>query len=200
MRVAAKETGAYPWYLRPFFWNQRRKYGAVLDPALLWGRSPKVFLALALLYGALDRRTSPIKPALRSLVTVRVSQINWCPFCVDINSATLLKRGVPLEKVEALTNWRGSAWFDDCEQAALAYAEAMTRTDAGVDEGILARLQRHFDDDAIVELTGLIAFQNMSSKFNAALGVPPQGFCGIPAGSAGAGTARAVDIEQLPNK
>jgi len=45
---------------------------------------------------------------------------------------------------------------------------------------MIARLEEHFDDDAIVELTGLIAFQNMSSKFNAALGVPPQGFCRIP--------------------
>jgi alkylhydroperoxidase family enzyme len=38
-------------------------------------------------------------------------------------------------------------------------------------------LRKHFDDDTIVELTALIAFQNMSSKFNAALDVPPQGFC-----------------------
>ena len=81
----------FTWYVRLFFWNQRRRYGAVLEPARLWGRSPKVFAALAFLYGALDRRASPLDPALRSLVTVRVSQINWCAFCVDINSATLLK-------------------------------------------------------------------------------------------------------------
>jgi len=37
-----------------------------------------------------------------------------------------------------------------------------------------------FDEDAIVELTGLIAFQNLSSKFNSALDVPPQGFCKMP--------------------
>jgi hypothetical protein len=28
-----------------------------------------------------------------------------------------------------------------------------------------------------MELTGLIAFQNLSSKFNGALDVPAQGFC-----------------------
>lgn len=39
------------------------------------------------------------------------------------------------------------------------------------------RLGEHFDDDAIIELTGLIAFKNLSSKFNAALEVKPQGFC-----------------------
>ena len=56
MRVKAKPLGRYPWYLRPFFWNQRRKHGAVLDPALLWARSPALFATVALLYGALDRR------------------------------------------------------------------------------------------------------------------------------------------------
>ncbi|MBI4274816.1 MAG: carboxymuconolactone decarboxylase family protein, partial [Rhizobiales bacterium] len=45
---------------------------------------------------ALDRRSSPISPALRSLITVRVLQINHCAFCIDINSATLLKRGVSM--------------------------------------------------------------------------------------------------------
>ncbi len=44
----------------------------------------------------------------------------------------------------------------------------------------MARLAQHFDEDAIVELTGLIAFQNLSSKFNSALDVPAQGFCQIP--------------------
>jgi hypothetical protein len=42
----------------------------------------------------------------------------------------------------------------------------------------------YFDDDGIVELTGLIAFQNMSSKFNSALGVPAQGFCKMPGAEA----------------
>jgi AhpD family alkylhydroperoxidase len=96
MHVAAKPLGSYPWYLRPFFWNQRRKYGAVLDSALVWARAPKVFLGVALLYGMIDRESSPLEPALRSLVTVRVSQLNGCRFCVDLNTATLLKRGVAL--------------------------------------------------------------------------------------------------------
>jgi len=180
MRIKAKALKDYPWFLRPIFWNQRRKYGVVLDPALLWARSPKVFAAVAFLYGVLDRKSSPLDPALRSLVTVRVSQINWCLFCVDINSATLLKRGVPFIKIEELGRWRNSDRFDERERLALEYAEAMTRSDLRVDDDLMERLGRHFDDNAVIELTGLIAFQNMSSKFNSALNVPPQGFCQIP--------------------
>jgi AhpD family alkylhydroperoxidase len=194
MRIKSKALKDYPWLLRPFFWNQRRKYGKVLDPALLWARSPKLFAAVAFFYGMLDRKTSPLDPALRSLVTVRVSQINWCRFCVDINSAMLLERSVPLAKIEELERWRDSDRFDERERLALEYAEAMTRSDLGVDDDLMERLRRHFDDDAVVELTGLIAFQNMSSKFNSALDVPPQGFCRVP----GAAEPSVRDHEPVP--
>ena len=180
LRVSLKPAQAYPWYLRPFFWNQRRKYGAVLDSALLWARSPKLFLGVALLYGMIDRKSSPIDPVLRSLVTVRVSQLNGCRFCVDLNSATLLRRGVDLEKVNALDNWQQSPLFTDTERIALAYAEAVTLRSSAIDDGLIQQLKSHFDEDAVVELTALIGFQNLSSKFNSALGVPPQGFCRVP--------------------
>lgn len=178
--IEPKPLSQYPWFIRLFFWKQKRTYGRILDPGLLWGRSPWVFAAVALLYGALDRRSSPLAPALRSLVTVRVSQINHCAFCVDINSATLAKRGVAMDKIEALGAWRDSPLFSPEERLALEYAEAMTITGSGVHDDIRQRLKRHWSHDAIVELTGLIAFQNLSSKFNAALDVPSQGFCSLP--------------------
>lgn len=181
--VTPKPLSAYPWWIRLFFWKQERTYGKVLEPGLLWGRTPWVFATVALLYGALNRRSSPLPPALRSLVTVRVSQINHCAFCVDINSATLLKRGVSMEKVDALVSWRESPLFDADERLALEYAEAMTITEPGVDDGLRQRLRLKFNEDTLAELTGLIAFQNLSSKFNAALDVPPQGFCSLPARS-----------------
>lgn len=180
MRVPTKPLKKYPLLLRPFFWNQKRKYGEVLLPGLLWARVPKLFATVALLYGALDRKSSPLSPTLRSLVTVRVSQINWCDFCVDINSATLAKRSGSYDKVEALENWQESSLFDDMEKTVLEYTEAVTFSDRQVDDQLMQSLQRFFDHDTIVELTGLIAFQNLSSKFNAALDVAPQGFCQIP--------------------
>jgi len=180
MRVPARPIESCPWYLRPFFWNQRRKYGAVLESALLWARAPRLFLAVAVLYGALDRRRSPIRPSLRSLLTVRVSQVNGCAFCVDLNTATLIERGVTPGKARELRRWRESEHFDDLERATLDYAEAVTLPEGVVDDAMLTRLRRHLSDDAIVELTGLIAFQNLSSKFNRALGVPAQGFCDLP--------------------
>src|SRR6266478_1786164 len=116
MRISPKPADACPWYLWPFFWNQRRKYGAILDSALLWARAPKVFLGVAFLYGMIDRKHSPLHPGLRSLVTVRVSQLNGCRFCVDINSATLARRAGSQAKVDALDAWRDSDIFEAKEK------------------------------------------------------------------------------------
>ena len=102
MHIPTKKITEYPLFVRAFFWKQKLTYGDVLKPGMLWARSPLVFAALALLYGALNRKSSPLDAALRSLVTVRISQVNHCAFCIDINSATLIKRGVSFEKIEAL--------------------------------------------------------------------------------------------------
>ncbi len=163
MRISEQKLSETAWYLRPFFWNQRRKYGQVLKPALLWARVPKLFMAVAILYGVLDRKSSPVDPVLRSLVTVRVSQINWCRFCVDINSATLAKRAGSMEKVEALENWKESELFNDKEKVVLEYVEAVTYSDRQVNDELTQHLREFFSEDALVELTGLIAFQNLSS-------------------------------------
>lgn len=177
--IETPESHRFAWYVRLFFWNQKRRYGAVLEPSRLWGRSPRVFVALALLYGALDRRASPIDAALRTLITVRVSQINRCSFCVDVNASTALKRGISEEKLLAVASFADSALFAPREKAALAYAEVVTCTDQQPSAEYFAALRQHFSDNAIIELTALTAFQNLSSKFNAALQVPPQGFCPV---------------------
>jgi alkylhydroperoxidase family enzyme len=83
--------------------------------------------------------------------------------------------GVPEEKILALPHYATSPLYDDAERAALEYADAMTLSDREVDDELFARLRRFYADDALVELTAIIAWENASSKFNRALRVPSQG-------------------------
>ena len=168
-----------PWYARLILALQRRKYGSELESARMWARLPRAFLALTLLYRSLDGGRSKIDPGLRALIQVHVSRINWCAFCVDLNGAAALERFVPAAKLEALPSYAHSQYFSERERAALDYAEAMTNSDIRVDETLRRRLAGFFAEAEILELTALVAFQNMSSKFNAALGIPPQGFCSV---------------------
>jgi AhpD family alkylhydroperoxidase len=177
MHVTAKTPNQLRWYLRPLFWLQERRYGAPLVPAMVWARVPPLYFALAGFYAALERRQSPLDPALRSLVQTRVSQINHCEFCIDLNAAVAAERAGSMKKALAVGEWRGSELFSARERLGLEYAEVITQTGQRVGEELIARLREHFDEVALIELTALIAFQNLSSKFNAALDIPSQGFC-----------------------
>jgi alkylhydroperoxidase family enzyme len=63
-------------------------------------------------------------------------------------------------------------------RAALEYADANTLTHRDVDDALFARVRGFFGDDALVELTAVVAWENSSSKFNRALRVPSQGLWG----------------------
>ena len=58
---------------------------------------------------------------------------------------------------------------------ALEYADTITLSERDVSDELFARLRRFYDDDALVELTAIIAWENASSKFKRALRVPSQG-------------------------
>ncbi|HZO29511.1 MAG TPA: hypothetical protein VFH48_26345 [Chloroflexota bacterium] len=83
--------------------------------------------------------------------------------------------GISEEKLLALLDWESSTLFDDTERLVLEYADSMTTTGRDVSDELFARLRAVFDDDAIVELTEIVAWENASSKFNRALRVPSQG-------------------------
>lgn len=83
--------------------------------------------------------------------------------------------GLSDEKLEALAEYDGSLLFDTRERAALAYADAMTYTGREIPDELFDELRRHFTDDEVIELTMIVAWENSSSKFNHALGVPSQG-------------------------
>ncbi|KJG13093.1 carboxymuconolactone decarboxylase family protein [Photobacterium iliopiscarium] len=178
MRILTKKT--FSLWVKPLLWLQKRHFGNILNPAKLWGRKPVLFWLVALFFGYLDRKKSPIDAVMRSLVCVRVSQLNNCAFCVDANGMKLAERCHSLEKIKALAHWQTSEHFSEQEQAVLTYTEAMTLNDQQVSDEMLATLATWYSSDDIIELTALVSFQNLSAKFNTALDVPAQGFCSLP--------------------
>ena len=79
--------------------------------------------------------------------------------------------------------WRGSELFTPLERDVLEYAEAMTNTPPTVTDELSARLLEQLGPPAMVELTACVAFANLTTRSNTALGITSQGFsdaCDIP--------------------
>jgi AhpD family alkylhydroperoxidase len=145
----------------------------------MWAWRPAPMLGFRTLFSLLRRRASPVPARLRALASVRVSQIVDCAFCVDLNAALFLRDGDASELAD-LPGWRDAARYTDTERLVLEYAEAMSATPPRVTDGLMSRLKAVFAPSAIVELTAVVAMQNMSARFNNALDARAHGFCALP--------------------
>ena len=175
-RIRPVEVETRPDDLRKTLEEQRRLWGAPLYLYLFYARHPAYFRAAKAMWTAFQEDATRVPGSLRALVNRRVAWWNRCEYCQDAHAAKGSRLGISTEKIEALNDYAKSAHFSQAEKVALEYADAITDTHCDIDDELFSRLQRHYDDDTIAELTMIIAWQNASSRFNHAFCIPSQEF------------------------
>jgi alkylhydroperoxidase family enzyme len=107
--------------------------------------------------------------------------------CMDLGYwESTTGRRVIADRIRAIPDWQDSEVFTELERLVMLYAEAMTMTPPLVTGDLVARLREHLDEAELVELTTVIAAENMRSRMNAALGPSAQGSedsCDLPVGA-----------------
>ena len=102
---------------------------------------------------------------LLHLIKLRASQINGCAFCVKMHTKEARDDGETNERLDHLVVWKHVGGYSERERAALAWTEALTGLDAGLEPGPLrAELRRHFSDKEIGALTAAVAMINMWNR------------------------------------
>ena len=110
---------------------------------------------------------------LVELVSLRVSQVNGCAFCLDMHAVALRKGGMPQRKLDLLPAWRETDLFDARERAALEWAEALAAIgDGPLPDEALGRVRQHFDARELSELTFTVAMINAWNILNVGLRTP----------------------------
>lgn len=133
--------------------------------------APQAFQHLLQLSGGLHK--GPLGSKLVELVSLRVSQINGCVFCLDMHSTALRKAGMEQRKLDTLAAWRESPLFDGRERAALGWAEALNDIgNAQIPDGALDALRPHFNEREISELSFTVAMINAWNMLNVGLHKP----------------------------
>lgn len=154
----------------------RKRYGTDLDSALAMSHHPGVLFPWALMETAGQKRRSALPEHLPDLVVFVAAVRLGCSWCVDFGASQWEQQQLDPATLREATRWRESDAFDDDTRAAFAYAEAMSGSPDEVDDEVVADLRRRFGDKGVVELTYLVALENMRSRFNLALGLSTQGF------------------------
>jgi AhpD family alkylhydroperoxidase len=155
-----------------------RTFGRPVTPyQVIFTRLPRAIGAQLGIYWGLAGRQK-IDPELQLLVQGHVAALNGCSFCVDIGRALATYRGMTLEKLDAVADWRSSPLFEPRERAALAYVEEATRTKRVSDE-TFAAVRAHFSDEQIVAITWMNAVENYFNLLNGPLEIESDGLCAI---------------------
>ncbi|MDC0534345.1 carboxymuconolactone decarboxylase family protein [Francisellaceae bacterium] len=112
-------------------------------------------------YNSLDQ--SPLNQGLRSIIELRVSQLNGCAYCCELHSNGARKQQVPQKKLDALPAWETSALFSDIEKIALDWAECLTLS-CKDSESIKPELTKYFSDREVVDLTACVSLMNALNR------------------------------------
>jgi alkylhydroperoxidase family enzyme len=156
--------------------------GAVPEPVEVAAHNPKVAeasLEMGQKVGAWDTADESLKSFAHMAVAAQVG----CSWCLDVGYFQAQNQHLDLAKASQVPRWRESDVFTPLERDVLEYAEGMTNTPPTVTDELSARLRERLGPAALVELTAFIAFANMATRNNVALGVESQGFsaaCAIP--------------------
>ena len=100
-------------------------------------------------------------------MSLRVSQINGCGWCIDFHTKEAAATGETTVRLNLVAAWREATVFTEAEQAALAFAEEGTRlADAytGVSDETWDRARKHYDDDQLAALVCLVAQINAANR------------------------------------
>ncbi|MBA9046626.1 MULTISPECIES: carboxymuconolactone decarboxylase family protein [Streptomyces] len=112
---------------------------------------------------------STLPAATQELVKLRASQINGCGFCTDMHSKDAEAAGESTQRLHLVAAWREATVFTEAERAALELTEQGTRiADAagGVTDAAWAEAARHYDEEQLTALVGLIAVINLYNRVN----------------------------------
>ena len=111
---------------------------------------------------ALDRR-------LYEMVYIRVSMLNGCRYCLQHHLAASKRVGLTRQDWQHLKGGQHGT-FSEKEEAALDFAEKLTRDPQSVADADIQSLKVHFSEAEIVDLDLLIGLANLTNRFTDPLG------------------------------
>jgi AhpD family alkylhydroperoxidase len=150
----------------------------------MYAHIPKLLSA----YGKLEQASAALDlldRRHRALAELKAATTVRCEYCIDLGSQIARRWGLSDEELLALPTYRTAPCFSESDRLVLEYAAAMSRTPVEVSDELVDALRHHFSTAALVELTHVIALENLRARFNLALGIGSSGFsdgmvCALP--------------------
>jgi alkylhydroperoxidase family enzyme len=175
----APVTGLYGTVLKTV---AKRMVGELPDNLFVYFHNKPVLKAVFSFEGKVAK-WDRLDANLKSYAQLASAGVIGCSWCLDFGYFMAHNDGLDLDKVREVPRWRESSVFTPLEREVLEYSEAMTVTPPTVTDEMVASLVEQLGPAAVVELTQMVALENMRSRFNSAAGLQSQGYsevCELP--------------------
>jgi AhpD family alkylhydroperoxidase len=156
----AEISGLYGYVLKRF---SRKLLGEVAEPAEVMWHNRAVLTSLTG-FGRKAQKWDQLDPDLKSFAAMAVAALDGCSRCLDLDYFHAHNEGLDEAKASDVPRWRESPVFTSLERDVMEYAEAMSETPPRVTDDLSARLLEQLGAPAMVELTALVAFSNMTTR------------------------------------
>lgn len=170
-RIAPLPPETHP-ELAPAFGVYEKSLGFVPNSVLIMQRRPKMVTALAQLAAAVWDPESAVDRGFKRLLAHFASRAAGCQYCMAHTLGGASRLGVDDAKLDALWDYRSSPLFTEAERAALDFALAAAAVPNGVSEEMFAGMRRHWSDDQMVEIVGVIALFGFMNRWNDTMATP----------------------------
>jgi uncharacterized peroxidase-related enzyme len=148
----------------------RKTKGYPPNSWLTMARKPRVLRAYRDLHTAVMMEDGEVPRALKFMVASVVSTAAGDPYCAAHNAENAAHiAGVPVAKVEALSQFVASPLFNAAERAALELAAAAGACPPRVTDAHFVDLKKHYSEDAAAEIVAVISLLGWLNRWNITL-------------------------------
>ncbi len=167
-RVAPLDREALDADLRDRIDAAEKLMGFAPNDALIMARNPALMNAAAALVGAIYG-PGKVDAGLKRLIGEATSKAAGCFYCAAHAANGARDQGVDPERIAAVWSFEDSDLFTDAERAAIRVAMKAGMSPNETTDDDFRTLQRHFDDDEVIEIVGVIAMFGFLNRWNSTL-------------------------------
>lgn len=158
--------------LKAQFEAAQRRMGFIPNSQLIMQRKPKMVTALAQLSAAVWDPEGKVDVKLKRLISHVASRAAGCQYCMAHTAEGAARIGVDEQKIDAVWTYQTSPLFSAAERAALDVAVAAGCVPNAVTDDMFNELRKHWTEEQIVEIVGVIALFGFLNRWNDTFATP----------------------------
>src|SRR5215469_7122004 len=150
----------------------RKSLGFIPNSLLIMQRKPKMVNAWVQMSAAVWDPESKVDRGFKRLIAHVASRTAGCQYCMAHTAGGALHFGVEDKKLAAVWEYQTSPLYSAAERATLDFALAAASVPNAVTDDMFAELRKHWTEEQIVEIVGVISLFGFLNRWNDTMATP----------------------------